>query len=332
MQFDNLGGHVAAASICLKSGSTKRETRIPADLSSATSGAIRLCPPGDVEAAFGGHLFAAFRHQAGGVWPMSQCDGAASLRCAAISRLSGRPRLLGQCHEAIDVCVGDVPPILAQVGGDAVGPGLHGDLRRPGRIRIGLSARVANGGHVVDVDAQAQAGCRHADNLRLPGSSAGMAASSGGSESAGQDGTSSLAKAIIGAPQSARPPDRSTTHAAQTTSPPAARIASTVSREESPVVTMSSTIATRSPGSRWNPLRNLQFSAFPLDVDRRNAQMTRGLITGNDPAHRRRYADVDLANLRPDRRRQSATQPLAPLGMHEDEVFLQENAGVKSGR
>ncbi len=42
---------------------------------------------------------------------------------------------------------------------------------------------------------------------------------------------------------------------AQTTSPPAAAIAAMHSRDDKPVVTMSSTMATRAPGSRWNPRR-----------------------------------------------------------------------------
>ena len=58
------------------------------------------------------------------------------------------------------VAVGDVAPILAQMGGDPVGAGLGRDVRRAQRIGIAPAARVAEGRDVVDVDAKAQPG-RH---------------------------------------------------------------------------------------------------------------------------------------------------------------------------
>ena len=58
--------------------------------------------------------------------------------------------------EAGDVGIRDVAAILAQVRGDAVGAGLDGQMRGAQRIGMPAAARVADGGHVVDVDAEAQ--------------------------------------------------------------------------------------------------------------------------------------------------------------------------------
>ena len=75
-----------------------------------------------------------------------------------------------------------MPPVLAQMGGDAIGPGAGG--QQPGADRVGIAgaARVADGRDMVDVDAQAEA-TRQAAAL-LPGLTAGIAASSGGRSAA----------------------------------------------------------------------------------------------------------------------------------------------------
>ena len=80
----------------------------------------------------------------------------------AISRFSGR-----SAHAQIgrvDVGVGDVPAVLAQVGGDAVGAG----ERHPrGAHRVGMpsAARVPDGRDVVDVDAEAKRTLLHGSGL-----------------------------------------------------------------------------------------------------------------------------------------------------------------------
>ncbi len=86
--------------------------------------------------------------------------------------------LAGDHRQALDVAVGDVPAILPQVRGDAVGAVGHGQFGRPHRVRIVGAPGVPDGRHVVDIDAQSQPG--HARSLFEPGSSAGRAASSGG--------------------------------------------------------------------------------------------------------------------------------------------------------
>ena len=75
---------------------------------------------GGVEPALGGALLALFGDDAGGVrrW-----------RSAIAEHLLGRrhfevQRQVDLGHQPVDVVVGDVAPVLAQMGGDAVGAGL----------------------------------------------------------------------------------------------------------------------------------------------------------------------------------------------------------------
>ncbi len=151
--------------------------------------AERACGVGDavmaaqhIEAALGGQLLAPLRHQAGGVGPVIQGDGQHLLgdRHFQVQRLAA---LQAQGGQLIDVGVGDVPAVLAQVRGDPVGAGGDGDLGRAQRLGIAFAAGVPDGRHVVDVHAKADAA--HAESLLLPGSSTGRAASSGGKASAG---------------------------------------------------------------------------------------------------------------------------------------------------
>ena len=69
--------------------------------------------------------------------------------------MSGRRKL---AFEPRDVVVGDVPAVLAQVRGDAVGPGLNGQVRGAHRIGMPAATRIADGGDVVDVHAEAKIG------------------------------------------------------------------------------------------------------------------------------------------------------------------------------
>ena len=71
--------------------------------------------------------------------------------------------------------------------------------------------------------------------------------------------------------------------------------------------------------------------ALALDVERRDAQVARGLIAGDDAADRRRDANVHLADLGADLRGQGAAQALAPVGVHEHQVLLQEDGAVQAG-
>ena len=134
---------------------------------------------GGVEPALGGPLLALFRDDAGGVGRWASAISSIS-SVAAISRFSGRS--ISAISRSMSL-VGDVAPVLAQMGGDAVGAGGGGDLRGADRVGMVAAARVADGRDMVDVDAEAEPGAHHAA-ARLPGLTAGIAASSGGSASA----------------------------------------------------------------------------------------------------------------------------------------------------
>ena len=59
-------------------------------------------------------------------------------------------------HQPVDVVVGDVAAVLAQMGGDPVGAGLRGDDRGAHRIGMIAAARVPDGRDMVDIDAEAE--------------------------------------------------------------------------------------------------------------------------------------------------------------------------------
>ena len=108
----------------------------------------------DIETALGRALLAALRDDAAGIRQMAQGDG---------EHLVGRghfevkrPRQL--VLEAGNIVIRDMPAILAQVRRDAVGAGFDGDIGGAQRIGMASAAGVADGGHVVDVDAEAQVG------------------------------------------------------------------------------------------------------------------------------------------------------------------------------
>ena len=107
---------------------------------------------GNIETAFGRALLAALGHETGRMRPGPHREGDHLLgrRHLEIERL-GDVRL-----EARDVLVADVPAILAQMRGDAVGARFDRDLRRTHGIGMPPAARVTDGRDVVDVDAEAE--------------------------------------------------------------------------------------------------------------------------------------------------------------------------------
>ena len=58
-------------------------------------------------------------------------------------------------HQARDIGIGNMPAIFAEVCGNAVRAGGFGLLGGFHRVRVDAAARIADGGHVVDVDAKA---------------------------------------------------------------------------------------------------------------------------------------------------------------------------------
>ncbi len=79
--------------------------------------------------------------------------------------------------EARDVIVGDVAAVLAQVRRDAVGARLDGEVRGAHGIGMPAATRVADGGDVVDVHAQAKIG--RLTHVGRPGEARGTIYSAG---------------------------------------------------------------------------------------------------------------------------------------------------------
>ena len=139
-----------------------------------------VVPLDQVQPAFRGHLLPALRHEARRMRQMAQGDGLHLGGHGHLEVQRAAPTL--EDHgERIDVRVGNVPAVLPQVGGDAIGAGHEGELGGPHRVWIGRAPGVPDGRHMVDIDPQAQE--THRFSLLEPGSCAGRAASSGGTSS-----------------------------------------------------------------------------------------------------------------------------------------------------
>ena len=54
-----------------------------------------------------------------------------------------------------------MPTVFAQMRGDAVGTGLDSDLRGPHRIGMPPAARIADGGHMINVHAKTERAASH---------------------------------------------------------------------------------------------------------------------------------------------------------------------------
>ncbi len=108
---------------------------------------------GDGQTALGRHFLAPLGHQAGGVRPVAQGDGQHLLRHRHLE-VQRLVRAAAQGRQHVDVGVGDVTAILAQVGGDAVSPRRQRRLGRASRIGMSAAACVTDRGDVVDIDAQ----------------------------------------------------------------------------------------------------------------------------------------------------------------------------------
>jgi hypothetical protein len=104
----------------------------------------------DVEPALSRALRALLGHQARGVGTHAKGDGDHLVRGGHLE-IERRHDL---ALEPLDVVVADMPPVLAQMRRDPVGPGHGGEMRRPDGIRVLPAAGVAEGRHVVDVHAE----------------------------------------------------------------------------------------------------------------------------------------------------------------------------------
>ena len=190
MELDHLGAHGGGG---LDLGFRRLDEQADADAGVGQGlhhgGDARLVT-GDGQTALGRDLLAPFRHQTGGVRTVAQGDGQHLVRHGHLE-VQRLVRAAAQGRQHVYVGVGDVAAIFAQVGGDTVRPRRQRRLGRAGRIGMSAAARVTNRGDVVDVDAQTNPLALHPvlflylDSRRLPGSSTGKAASSGGKASAG---------------------------------------------------------------------------------------------------------------------------------------------------
>ena len=128
-----------------------------------------LTVPVGIESTLGGALLPPLGHDTGGVRAVAQRD---------LDHLVGRRHLqierqLNGRHQPGDVRIRDMAPVLAQMRGDAVGAGARRQFSRAQRIGMVAAARIAHGGDMIDVDAQAKLGAHAA--ARLPGLIAGIA-------------------------------------------------------------------------------------------------------------------------------------------------------------
>jgi len=57
-------------------------------------------------------------------------------------------------HQVCDVVVGNVAPVFAEMGSDAVGAGSLGDPGGANRIRVAAAPSVPDRRHVIDIDAK----------------------------------------------------------------------------------------------------------------------------------------------------------------------------------
>ncbi len=108
--------------------------------------------PDDIEPALGGAFGALFRHQAHRMRPRLECNA---------DHFLGRrhlkiQRLVDLRFQARNIIVADVAAIFPQVRGDAVAA--CGNCKLGGAHRVGMTpaAGIADGGYVVDVDAETE--------------------------------------------------------------------------------------------------------------------------------------------------------------------------------
>ncbi|MNM50626.1 hypothetical protein D3C81_616720 [compost metagenome] len=120
-----------------------------------------------IQTPFRRHFRAFFRHQA----DVRRLDAAGK-----IDHLGRDSRFQVHAREQLrrdgdHVTILDVAAVFAQMQGDGVGARLLGQQGRADRVRILRAARIAQGGHVVDIDAQVDDGAgrlqkAHGDGIR----------------------------------------------------------------------------------------------------------------------------------------------------------------------
>ena len=104
----------------------------------------------DVEAALGGALVAVFRHEAAGVWLNLEAEFQHLRRRGHLEIKRQADFFLQPAH----IVVANMPPVLAQMRGNAVGAGRGDKMRGAHRIWMRASAGVPDRRHMVDVNAE----------------------------------------------------------------------------------------------------------------------------------------------------------------------------------
>ena len=109
-------------------------------------------PAGDIETTLRRALLPFSRHQADGMRPVTQRD-------RDHFRRSGHFKIERDSeffHQAIDIRVGDMPTVLAQMRGDTIGAGRRGKQRRAHRVGVYPSARISYRRDMIDIHAEPQ--------------------------------------------------------------------------------------------------------------------------------------------------------------------------------
>ncbi len=134
--------------------------------------------PRRVEPAFGRALLAPFGHDAGGMRFVAQRYLQHLLGCRhfQIKWQAGRGLNAGK------VAVADMSSVFAQMRRNTVATNTRDNLRSTHWIRMVAAARITDSRDMIDIDAKAKVAC-HLQAFRLPGLTASVAASSGGSSS-----------------------------------------------------------------------------------------------------------------------------------------------------
>ncbi len=126
----------------------KRLTRQPAPLSRSMASIKSGVVSGEVEAALGGDLFPAFRHQ-------RRLEGCESAGQAHDLRARGQLEVedgADRAGQAFEVGVLHVAPVFPQVGRNAIGASSFAERGGRDRVRFVGLARFAQGRDVIDVD------------------------------------------------------------------------------------------------------------------------------------------------------------------------------------
>ena len=302
----------------------------PGLIQPADEGGDPVMAADDVEPAFSGPLLPLLGHKADGMGTMMQGDTEHFLRHGHL-QVQGTRLVAEQAGQAGDIRVGDMPAVLTQVGGDAVGPRGQGLLSRPYGVWRLPPTRIPHRCHMVNIDAKSQLP-GHTSGLRQP-TAAGILDRQG--RQFGRQGVGRIGRNI----------QRRERHQWHADIGPSARAIYDTGRRDDRSTgcpDRGDTFArAKSRGDDVLDHHNLlarldmetapqsELAALAFDIHRRHAQPARGLIAGDDAADGWRNGHVHRPDRRGDLLRQCLAKPRAPRRVHEHQVLLQENGAVQ---